>query len=234
MGRHGGVQIKVLVIDDDEATRNVVEETLKTESYSVILAADGREGVNLAVEHKPQVTISDLSLPGMNGLEVCRELRTWYTAPLLILSAYGEERLIVEALDAGADDYIVKPFRPGELLARIRALLRRPQSKTPFRPTFRAGDLEVNMLSRRVFRGAEEITLTRTEFDILACLIQNLDCIVTPKMIFEKVWAAEGGNPQTIRVHVGNLRKKIDDKPSKTRFIVTAAGVGYRLRSPQR
>jgi two-component system KDP operon response regulator KdpE len=226
--------MKVLVIDDDAATRNVVEETLKTESYSVILAADGREGVNLAVEHKPQVTISDLSLPGMNGLEVCRELRTWYTAPLLILSGYGEERLIVEALDAGADDYIVKPFRPGELLARMRALLRRSQSRVPFRPTVKSGDLEVNFLSRRVFRGGEEIALTRTEFDILACLLENRDCIVTPKMIFEKVWSTEEGNPQTIRVHIGNLRKKIEGESPKAQHIVTAAGVGYRLQSPPR
>lgn len=226
--------MKVLVIDDDAATRNVVQATLETESYGVILAEDGRQGVNLALEHKPQATITDLSLPEMNGLEVCRELRTWYTAPLLILSAYGEERLIVEALDAGADDYIVKPFRPGELLARMRALLRRSQSRTPFRPTVRAGDLEVNLLSRRVFRGGEEIALTRTEFDILACLFENRDCIVTSKMIFEKVWSGEEGNPQTIRVHMGNLRKKIEDKAPKTQYIVTATGVGYRLRTPQR
>jgi len=223
--------VSILFIDDDAGTRQLIKDILKPPAYSLILAVDGRKGVEAALEHKPDMIISDLSLPEMNGLEVCREIRSWYAGPLIILSGHGEECLVVEALDAGADDYLTKPFRPGELVARIRAHLRRPRMKLSFRPTFRTGELEVNMLSRRAFRGGQEIPLTRKEFDILACLIDNLDCVVTPQAIFEKVWHGREGNEQTIRVHIGNLRKKVEVDPSHPQYILTAQGVGYRMRS---
>ena len=186
------------------------------------------------IDHSPQLIILDVSLPGGSGLDMCRELRTWYKAPILMLSGYGEEEIMVSALDLGADDYVTKPFRAGELLARVRMLLRRAAKQPVPGSVWKIGELELDRARRRLLRKGVEIPLTRTEFDILACLIENLDCVVTTKTILETVWGPHHGEySQTLRVHIGHIRKKIEGDPSRPRYVLTEPGVGYRLSIPR-
>lgn len=220
----------ILVVDDEAQIRRALGAILSTRGYQVISASDGSEGLDLAIDHNPDLVILDLALPGMGGLEVCRELRSWYAAPILVLSVRGSDADKIAALDMGADDYVTKPFSAGELLARVRALLRRASGQATSRPVITAGDLEIDIAQRRVRRAGEEIELTRIEFDIVAYLAQNADCVVTSKMILEKVWGPEyGEDTQTLRVHISHLRKKIEPHPSVPRYILTEPGVGFRF-----
>lgn len=221
---------KILVVDDDPQIRRALTSILATRKYQVIAAADGAEGLDQAIEHNPDLVVLDMAMPGMSGLEVCRELRTWYTAPILVLSVRGADADKIAALDEGADDYVTKPFSAGELLARVRALLRRASGQAAAAPVVAIGDMEINIAQRRVRRGEQEIELTRTEFDILAYLAQNADTVVTSKMLLEKVWGPEyRDDTQTLRVHVSHLRRKIEPHPSVPRYILTEPGVGFRL-----
>lgn len=222
--------IRILVVDDEEQIRRALKSILSTRKYDVILAPDGDEALDKAIDTSPDLVILDLTMPGMSGFEVCKELRTWYTAPILVLSVHGAESDKITALDAGADDYLTKPFSAGELLARIRALLRRPAMQTATAPIVTVGDLEIDIPHRRVRRSGQEVDLTRTEFDILAYLAQNADLVVTSKMILEKVWGPEyGEDTQTLRVHISHLRKKIEPHPSVPCYILTEPGVGFRF-----
>ena len=221
---------KILVVDDEAQIRRALGSILSTRGYKAIFASDGSEGLDLAIDQNPDLVILDLAMPGMEGLDVCRELRTWYTAPVLVLSVRGSDADKIAALDMGADDYVTKPFSAGELLARVRALLRRASGQAASRPVITAGDLEIDIAQRRVRRAGQEVELTRIEFDILAFLAQNADCVVTSKMILEKVWGPEyGDDTQTLRVHISHLRKKIEPHPSVPRYILTEPGVGVRF-----
>jgi len=223
---------KILVIDDEAQIRRALKSIFSTRGYEVFFAADGAEGLDLAIERNPDLVVLDLAMPGMGGLEVCRELRTWYRAPILVLSVRGSDAHKIAALDMGADDYVTKPFSSGELLARVRALLRRASGQAATSPVISAGNLEIDIAQRRVKRAGQEIELTRIEFDILAHLAQNADCVVTSKMIIEKVWGPEYGevqDTQTLRVHISHLRKKIEPHPSVPRYILTEPGVGFRF-----
>lgn len=222
--------IRVLVIDDEESIRRALKSILSARKYEVSLAATAAEGIDTAIETNPELVVLDLALPDMDGQDVCKELRAWMTAPILILSVRGNEADKIQALDAGADDYLTKPFQAGELLARMRALLRRAESRVVSPPELRAGDLTVNLARRQVFVKGEEVSLTRTEFEILALLVQNADCVVTHRMLMEKLWDdKEERDPRLLRVHVSNLRKKIEPAPSLPRFIHTDPGVGFRF-----
>ncbi len=222
--------IRVLVIDDEESIRRALKSVLSARKYEVSLAATAAEGIDLAIETNPELVVLDLALPDMDGQDVCKELRAWMTAPILILSVRGNETDKIQALDAGADDYLTKPFQAGELLARMRALLRRAESRVVSPPELCAGDLTVNLARRQVFVKGEEVSLTRTEFEILALLVQNADCVVTHRMLMEKLWDdKEERDPRLLRVHVSNLRKKIEPAPSLPRFIHTEPGVGFRF-----
>lgn len=224
----------VLLVDDDASILQLLKATLLREKYNVLLAQGGKAGLEAATQGSPHLVILDLSLPDMEGLEVCRRLRTWYRAPILILSGRSDEEVIVEALDSGADDYLVKPFRPRELTARTRALLRRFSEAPAHQASLRAGDLEVNLASRRAFVSRREIRLTRTEFDVLACLVRNRDCVVTVKMLLDEVWGPWHGNyAQTLRVHIGHIRRKIGWRFSLAQAIQTEPGVGYRFSLPE-
>lgn len=226
---------RILVVDDDEGVQRFVGTVLRRDGYVVLRADDGQAAIAQAIDHSPHLVILDLSLPVISGLDVCRQLRTWYQAPVLVLSAYGEENLIVRALDLGADDYLTKPFRPGELLARIRALLRRSTRHASGKSSLRAGDLKLDLAKRRVVRSGHEIALTRTEFDILAYLARHLDRVVASEMILQEVWGPHHGQyEQTLRVHIGHIRKKIEPNPPHPRYILTEPGVGYRLTAPAR
>jgi len=222
--------IRVLVIDDEESIRRALKSILSLRNYDVSLSSSGEEGINLAIETNPEIVILDLSLPDMDGLDVCRELRTWMTSPILILSVRGNEGDKVTALDLGADDYLTKPFQAGELLARMRAILRRAESRVVQPPEIQAGDLTISLAKRAVFLKGKEISLTRTEFEILSVLVRNMDCVVTHKMLADKLWEdGEARDPQLLRVHVSNLRKKIEPGPSLPRYILTEPGVGFRF-----
>jgi two-component system, OmpR family, KDP operon response regulator KdpE len=224
--------VRILVIDDEAQIRRALTSILGARKYIVFTAADGETGISAAIEHSPDLVILDISMPGMGGIEVCRELRAWYSAPILILSVRGQDTDKIAALDAGADDYVTKPFSAGELLARVRALLRRSGSPISSAPVITAGDLVIDLAQRKVRRAGQEVELTRTEFDILAFLAQNLDRVVTNKMLLEKVWGPEyKEDTQTLRVHISHLRKKIEPHPSVPRYLLTEPGVGFRFSS---
>lgn len=221
---------RILVVDDEEQIRRALKSILSARKYEVELAVDGEQAIDLAIDNPPDLVVLDMAMPGMDGAEVCEELRTWYTGPILVLSVRASDTDKIAALDTGADDYLTKPFSAGELLARIRALLRRASAQTTPLPVISAGDLEIDIARRTVKRGESEIELTRIEFDILAYLAQNSDCVVTSKMILEKVWGPEyGDDTQTLRVHISHLRKKIEPHSSVPRYILTEPGVGFRF-----
>lgn len=221
---------RILVADDEEQIRRALKSILSSRKYEVELAINGEQAIDLAIENPPDLAILDIAMPGLNGIEVCKELRAWYSGPILMLSVRSGDTDKIAALDTGADDYLTKPFSAGELLARVRALLRRAASQITPLPVISAGDLEIDIARRTVTRAGEEVDLTRIEFDILAYLAQNADCVVTSKMILEKVWGPEYCDDiQTLRVHVSHLRKKIEPHSSVPRYILTEPGVGFRF-----
>ena len=223
----------ILLVDDDQSILDYLKAALRRHEYNIVVANNGEQAIETAIETLPDLVILDLSLPGVGGLQVCRDLRTWYSAPILILSGHEEEETMVVALDSGADDYVTKPVRPRELLARIRSLLRRASEQPANLPAWTVGKLEIDRARRRVFVAGEEIKFTRTEFDILAYLVQNLDCVVTLKMMMDHIWGATRGDyAQTLRVHIGHIRKKVEADPSDPRYIVTESGIGYRFTNP--
>jgi two-component system KDP operon response regulator KdpE len=221
---------RILVVDDEEQIRRALKSILSTRGYILEMAATAEEALLKAIDTPPDLVVLDLALPDRSGIEVCRELRTWMSAPILVLSVRANEADKIEALDEGADDYLTKPFSAGELLARIRALLRRGAALTSPPPVITSGDLEIDIARRRVTRAGEEIALTPTEFDILAYLARNAGLVVTQRMILEQVWGPEWvEDAQTLRVHVSNLRKKIEPHPGGPRYIITEPGVGFRF-----
>jgi two-component system, OmpR family, KDP operon response regulator KdpE len=225
---------RILVVDDEEQIRRALKSILSTRGYTLEMAATGEEALMKAIDAPPDLVVLDLALPDRSGIEVCRELRTWMTAPILILSVRANEADKITALDEGADDYLTKPFSAGELLARIRALLRRAAALTSPPPVVTSGDLEIDIARRRVTRAGEEVALTPTEFDILAYLARNAGLVVTQKMILEQVWGPEWAeDAQTLRVHVSNLRKKIEPPAGGPRHIITEPGVGFRFSVPE-
>ena len=225
---------RILVVDDEEQIRRALKSILSTRGYTLEMAATAEEALLKAIDAPPDLVILDLALPDRSGIEVCRELRTWMSAPILVLSVRANEADKIEALDEGADDYLTKPFSAGELLARIRALLRRAAALTSPPPVVTSGDLEVDIARRRVAVQGEEIALTPTEFDILAFLARNAGLVVTQRMILEQVWGPEWvEDAQTLRVHVSNLRKKIEPHPGGPRYIITEPGVGFRFSLPE-
>jgi two-component system KDP operon response regulator KdpE len=224
---------RILVADDEELMRRLLTATLARHNYEVVVAATGNEALNCALEHDPDLVILDLLLPDMSGVDVCRKLREWRPVPILVVSGRDEESMKITLLDLGADDYITKPFSTGELLARIRALLRR-STGAPLSPVvITAGALKIDIPRRRIFQTGRELRLTRTEFDILAYLAQNANCVVSSKMLVQKVWGLRYvDDTQTLRVHIGHIRKKIESAPSDPKYILTEQGIGYRFVGP--
>jgi len=210
--------------------RRLLASTLVKQNYEVMLASTGGEALKSAVELEPDLVILDLSLPDISGLDVCRELRAWRPVPILVVSGRDEEAIKIKTLDMGADDFLTKPFGIGELMARVRALLRRSTAGPAAPAVVAAGKLHIDIPRRRVVRNGHEIRLTRTEFEILACLAQNANCVVSAKNLVQKIWGLRFvDDTQTLRVHIGHLRKKIEPDPSAPQYIVTEQGVGYRF-----
>jgi len=226
------IAIKILAVDDEPQIRRALESMLSARGYQVLLAENGDEALELAASALPDLIILDLTMPGMGGIEVCRELRAWYKGPILILSVRGSDIDKVSALDLGADDYLTKPFSTPELLARIRALLRRAGMQEP-PPVVQAGELVIDIVRHQVTRAGEHVPLTPTEFAILAYLALNANCVVTTDMLLEKVWGADASeDTQSLRSHISHLRRKIEPIPSVPQHILTEPGVGFRFVTP--
>lgn len=222
--------VRILVVDDDQQIRRSLQQLLSSQGYEVSLAENGEEALLLAQLKPPQLVILDLAMPEKGGLATCRELRQWSQAPILVLSVHDTDNDKVAALDLGADDYLTKPFSGEELLARVRAHLRRQRSAPLDEPIFESGDLRVDIPKRVVSVGGQEVKLTPIEFEILRCLIQNGGRVVTHALLLRHVWRHENeSDTQTLRVHVGNLRRKIERDINRPRHILTEPGVGYRL-----
>ncbi|HEV8590894.1 MAG TPA: response regulator transcription factor [Pyrinomonadaceae bacterium] len=222
---------KVLVVDDESQITRVLRHSLTAHRYDVRTAADGVSALDTFRDWHPDLIITDLQMPEMSGIELCREIRKVSSLPIIILSVRGEERTKVEALDAGADDYVTKPFGIEELLARVRAALRRkPESNGEADQDLEDGDFRVDLSTREVDVDGESIHLTPKEFDLLLFLFRNRGKVVTHRATLTAVW---GGNfteqTEYLRVFVGQLRKKIEKDPSKPRYIRTEPWVGYRF-----
>ena len=222
---------RVLVVDDEPQILRALRTTLRGAGYEVDTAATAEAALATAAAHPPEAVILDLVLPDGSGTEVCREFRTWSEAPVIVLSAVGEEREKVAALDAGADDYVTKPFSVDELLARLRAVLRR--SAPASEPVIRIGELSIDVPNRAVTRDGTRVKLSPHEFDLLRVLAQNRGKLLTHRMLLREVWGpAYQVEAHYIHVYVSNLRRKIEPDPSRPRYVITEAGAGYRLVDP--
>jgi two-component system KDP operon response regulator KdpE len=222
---------RVLVVDDEPQILRALEITLRREGYEVDTARTAGEALSAAAARPPEAVILDLLLPDGSGTSVCRELREWSAVPILVLSAVEEEAEKVAALDAGADDYVTKPFSVEELLARLRAALRR---STPQRETvLRIGALELDLEKRLVTVDGKAISLTPTEYELLRLLAENEGKLLTHPMILQRVWGpAYGRESNYLHVYVSHVRRKIEPDPTRPRYILTEPGVGYRLVAP--
>ena len=220
---------RILVIDDEFQITRVLKRSLTAHRYDVRTASEGESGLDLFRDFRPDLVITDLSMPEMSGIELCREIRKTSSVPIIVLSVRGEEQSKVEALDAGADDYITKPFGMNELLARVRAALRRSRTEESS-GTFEVGDFRVDLAKHQILIRNEEVHLTPKEFELLAHLISNHDRVLTHRALLAKVWGGEyTEQTEYLRVFVGQLRKKIEVDPAKPKYIVTEPWVGYRF-----
>ena len=220
------------MIDDEEQIRKTLAITLSVNNYTVAEAATAQEGLIRASNHPPDLILLDLGLPDKDGISVLEELRQWHTGPVIILSVQNSEEMIIRALDKGANDYLSKPFRTGELLARIRSALRSAASEESD-PVINTDDLQVDLLSRTVKKKGELVKLTNTEYHLLALLVKNEGKVLTHQYLLRAIWGPGFINQsQYLRVFIAQLRKKIEDDPNRPKFLLTESGVGYRFILP--
>ncbi len=229
-------QPHALIIDDDPGTLRFVSANLRAHQFRVTLAHDGKEAVDLAATELPDVVVLDLAMPGQDGMETLRQLREWFEGPVLVLSAFSDESHKISALDSGADDYLTKPFSVGELMARLRAALRRTTSGEPTSTEaaiIEVGDLTIDQSRYKVTANGEPVALTRTEFELLRCLAQHVGKVVTQRQLLERVWGPQYlDETSSLRTFIKQLRRKIEPNPAKPQYIVTVPAVGYRLETP--
>ena len=219
----------ILVIDDESQIRRLLSITLSASGYKISEAATGKEGLALAATGQTSLILLDLGLPDADGIEILKKLREWYEKPIIILSVRNSEEDIVTALDNGANDYLTKPFRTGELLARIRVSIRQSQGVTD-KPVLEFGDLSVDIANHTVRKNSELIKITSTEFSLLALLAKNEGRVLTHQYILKEVWGMGYiEQPQYLRVFVAQLRKKLEEDPAHPRLIHTESGIGYRF-----
>ena len=223
---------RVLVIDDEAPILRALRINLTARKYEVSTAADGASGLEAMARDRPDVLILDLGLPDMDGTDVIRGVRGWASTPIIVLSAWGQEGQKVAALDAGADDYVTKPFGMDELLARLRAAVRRASPAPGDDPVICTDDFTVDLADKRVTRDDADVRLTPTEWQLLEVLVRNRERLVTQRQLLQEVW---GPGYQTeanyLRVYVANLRRKLEPDPSRPRYLLTEPGMGYRFRS---
>ncbi|HXU07363.1 MAG TPA: response regulator transcription factor [Blastocatellia bacterium] len=224
---------RILIVDDEPQITRVLRRSLTSHGYDVRSAADGESALETFGDWRPDLVVTDLSMPNLDGLELCKRLRQLSSVPVIVLSVKGEEQTKVEALDAGADDYVTKPFGMDELLARIRAMLRRtrePQAEDAASTTLEAGDFRVDIESREVTVGGRQVHLTPKEYDLLLYFIRHPGKVLTHRTLLAAVW---GGNyveqTEYLRVFIGQLRKKIESESASPRYILTDPWIGYRF-----
>ncbi len=223
----------ILVIDDEAQMRKLLEITLQTNGYTVTTAATAKEGLIMAANHPPDLVLLDLGLPDKSGHEVLKSLRQWYTNPVIILSVQKDEEDIVMALDNGANDYLSKPFRTGELLARMRSALRTAVAEDSD-PLIVGPELEIDLTARTVKKNKEVLKLTLTEYSLLALLARNEGKVLTHQYLLRAIWGPGFiGQSQYLRVFIAQLRKKIENDPNRPEYILTESGVGYRFINKQ-
>jgi two-component system KDP operon response regulator KdpE len=221
---------RVLVVDDERSIRRFLRASLSVHGYEVFEATTGQEGIQAVAIHRPDLIILDLGLPDLEGLDVTRQLREWTQTPIIILTVREQEADKIAALDAGADDYLTKPFSIGELMARLRVALRHT-AQTETEPVFTTGALKIDLARRLVTRADEEIMLTPTEYDLLKLLVRHAGKVVTHQQILRQVWGVGYANElHLLRVNMSNLRRKIEPDPTRPSYIRTEPGIGYRLR----
>jgi two-component system KDP operon response regulator KdpE len=224
---------RVLVVDDEPAIRRFLCTSLTAHDYSVFEAVNGQEALAAVLADRPDLVILDLGLPDLDGIEVTRLLREWTAVPIIILTVQEHETAKITALDAGADDYVTKPFGMGELLARMRVALRRAASSAA-EPVFTTGELTVDLARRLVTVSGREVQLTPTEYDLLRALVTNAGKVLTHRQLLRQVWGVAYQNEtHLLRVNMSNLRRKLEPDPSRPRFLLTEPGVGYRLVAPE-
>jgi DNA-binding response OmpR family regulator len=228
---------RALVVDDEIPLANVVASYLEREQFEVRVAHNGQDAITVAREIDPDVVVLDLALPGIDGVEACRQLRTFSDAYVVMLTARDTELDTIIGLSVGADDYVTKPFSPRELVARIRAMLRRPRTASSATeadavPDRVFGALRIDVAGREVSIDDEPITLTRTEFDVLAALSARPTTVLSRRQLLDAVWTESWvGNEHLVDVHIGHLRRKLGDDPTAPRYVMTVRGVGYRMGS---
>jgi two-component system KDP operon response regulator KdpE len=219
----------ILIIDDENQIRHLLEITLSAGGYKIIEAVTGKEGLVMAASYQPSLIILDLGLPDMDGMDILKNLREWFHKPVIILSVRNSEEDIIQALDSGANDYLTKPFRTGELLARMRASLRLYQT-TDDDPIFRIKNISVDMVNHIAKINDEILELTPTEFSLLSLFIKNQGRVLTHQYILKEVWGYRyKEQTQYLRVFVAQLRKKIEDDPAKPTLLISESGIGYRF-----
>lgn len=227
-------KLRALVVDDEPEIQKYVASTLRSQGYQVLTASDGSEALKVASEEILHLVVLDVMMPGPNGIEVCQALRRDSDVPIIMLSSRGQERDKVRALDAGADDYLTKPFGVEELLARIRAVLRRRSGSDlgPLSP-IHTDDFDIDFSRRRITTNGQEVALTPTEFNLLAHLARNAGKVLTHRAILQSVWGPEYGDENDyLWAYVRRLRRKVEPDPQHPRYIVTESGVGYRFEIP--
>jgi two-component system KDP operon response regulator KdpE len=221
--------IVVLVIDDEPQIRRLLRVTLEANGYTVIDAANGQDGIVQAAQGRPEIILLDLGLPDLDGIEVLKRIREWSRAPIIILSVRDRENDKIAALDAGADDFVTKPFGSGELLARLRTTLRRSHPQTT-NAVYHTGTVEINLATRNVRKNGAEIKLTPTEYALLRILTTHAGKIITHRQLLTEIWGPHAGE-QThyLRVHIAHLRSKLEDDAARPKLILTEPAVGYRI-----
>lgn len=225
------IKTSVLVVDDDERMLRLMAEILEIGGYRTFVAGDGESALQLLEDRSPDLVLLDVMMPRMDGYEVCRRIRDSSRVPVIMVTAKGSEEEKIEGLDAGADDYITKPFSAGELTARVRAVLRRSRfsDETP-EPEFRLSDMVIDFAGHRVAVGGSEIELTATEYSLLSYLARNAGRVLTNDQILQKVWGESYlGERSLLWVNVGRLRRKLGDNPGNPRFVLTRPGIGYMM-----
>jgi two-component system alkaline phosphatase synthesis response regulator PhoP len=220
----------ILVVDDEPKIVKQARDYLEKEGFRVVVATDGQEALAAARHEQPDLIVLDLNLPEMDGLEVCRELRRWSDVPIIMLTARVEEADRLIGLELGADDYITKPFSPRELVARVRAVLRRVRGGVHQPGMIRAGDLEIDLRGHRVTRSGEPLRLTRTEFDLLALLAQHPGQVFAREQLLDRLHGiAYEGYDRSIDAHIKNLRRKLEPDPAEPHYVLTVYGIGYKF-----
>jgi len=224
--------VRVLVVDDEHGIRKFLRTSLASQGYELLEAATGQEALESVPVNRPDIVVLDLGLPDLDGIDVTRTLREWTDIPIVILSVRDQESDKVGALDAGADDYLTKPFGVAELLARIRSALRRA-NKPANTAVFEAGDLNIDLAKRIVQVSRQKVQLTPTEYDLLKALVRHPDRVLTHRHLIREVWGGTCYEDEMhlLRVNISNLRRKLESDPTRPRYVVTEAGVGYRLRT---